>query len=368
MGRHLLARAPVDDQRLVRAHPAGDPGGVHRGVAAAVDRDAAADHRPLAGGDAAQERHGVEDPAGVPRGNVDALGQVGTDRDEDRVEPALLAARRGGRRPGARRSSARRTPRSGRARRRARRAAAGRPGCRSASSRPARRRRRGSPPRGRAGPGGRRPRARSGPAPITSTRLPLRDRWRVELPALLEREVAEEPLDRVDRDGTVEARRGCRRSRTGGSRPVRGSRETDCPRRARATPARGGPPGCATARPGCSRRPGSRRCTAAAGRRTRAALSDRAGVGAPVQQVRQRRHVPQRVVHACRPRRTAMTCRLTRLRMHGLPCPPRAGAPTTSPSRGRVPRRSRRAAAVHRSRGRTGRGALRREGCAGGCS
>ena len=100
--------------------------------------------------------------------------------------------------------------------------------------------------------------------------LAAADRWRVEAPPLLEREVAQEPLDRVDRDGAVEARRGCRRSRTGGSRPARGSRATDCPRRAHATPARAGPPGCATARPGCSRRPGSRRCTAAAGRRRRA--------------------------------------------------------------------------------------------------
>ena len=62
-------------------------------------------------------------------------------------------------------------------------------------------------------------------------------------------------------------RRGCRRSRTGGSRPARGSRGADCRRRARATPARAGPPWCARARPGCSRRPGSRRCTAAADRR-----------------------------------------------------------------------------------------------------
>ena len=99
--------------------------------------------------------------------------------------------------------------------------------------------------------------------------LAAADRGRVELPPLLQREVAEEPLDRMDRDGAVEARRGCRRSRTGGSRPARGSRAADCPRRAGATPARAGPPGCATARPGCSRRPGSRRCTAAAGRRRR---------------------------------------------------------------------------------------------------
>ena len=91
MGGHLLAGPPVDDQRLVRAHPAGDPGGVHRRVAAAVDRHAPADHRPLAGGDAAQERHRVDDPAGVAGRDVDPLGEVRADRDEDRVESALLA-------------------------------------------------------------------------------------------------------------------------------------------------------------------------------------------------------------------------------------------------------------------------------------
>ena len=39
----------------------------------------------------------------------------------------------------------------------------------------------------------------------------------------------------------------------------------------------------------------------------------RSGVGAPVQQVRLRRHVPPRVAHARRPGRTSMTPRLTRL-------------------------------------------------------
>ena len=269
MGRHLLAGAPVDDQRLVRAQPAGDPGGVHRRVAAAVDRHAAADHRPLAGGDAAQERHRVDDPAGIPGRDVDPLGQVGADRDEDRVESRPPRARRRGPRPGARRSSARPTPRSGRARRRARRGAAGRPGCRTASSRPARRPRPGSPPRGRAGPGGRRPTARSA-------------RRRSRAPACrcgpVEGRTAN-PARARGRRGTARpsgsrrrcrGRRGCRRSRTGGSRPARGSRAADCRRRADATPARAGPPGCARARPGCSRRPGSRRCTAAAGRRRRA--------------------------------------------------------------------------------------------------
>ena len=73
VGRHLCAGAAVDDQRLVGAQPAGHPGGVHRRVAAAVDRHPAADHRPLAGGDAAQERDRVDDRPGVPGRDVHAL-------------------------------------------------------------------------------------------------------------------------------------------------------------------------------------------------------------------------------------------------------------------------------------------------------
>ena len=46
--------------------------------------------RSLAGGDAAQERHRVHDPPGIPGRDIDALGQVRADRDEDRVEATLL--------------------------------------------------------------------------------------------------------------------------------------------------------------------------------------------------------------------------------------------------------------------------------------
>ena len=100
VGRHLLAGAPVDDQRLVRAQPAGDPGGVHRRVAAAVDRDAAADHRPLAGGDAAQERHRVDDPARRP-GPGCRPAWTGARRPRRRPRRSRpRAARRRGPRPG----------------------------------------------------------------------------------------------------------------------------------------------------------------------------------------------------------------------------------------------------------------------------
>ena len=61
--------------------------------------------------------------------------------------------------------------------------------------------------------------------------------------------------------------RGCRRSRTGGSRPARGSPPAGCPRPAARHACSWRPPGRARARPGCSPRPGTRRCTAAADRR-----------------------------------------------------------------------------------------------------
>ncbi len=86
--RHLLAGAPVDDDRLFGAEPARHPGRVHRGVAAAVDRDPLADVGRLAGGHVAQEADGVEDRPRITRRNVDPLGQVRADRDEHGIEAA----------------------------------------------------------------------------------------------------------------------------------------------------------------------------------------------------------------------------------------------------------------------------------------
>ena len=142
-------------------------------------------------------------------------------------------------------------------------------GCRSASSRPARRPRPGSRPRGPGAPGGRPRRARSGPPPMTSTRLPLRTGRRVEHPALLQREVAEEPLDRVDRDRAVEMRSVADGLARVIADPPVDCGERDCRRPADATLARGARPWHGRARPGCSRRPGSRNCTAEADRRRR---------------------------------------------------------------------------------------------------
>ena len=149
VGGHLGPGPPVDDERLVRAQPAGDPGRVHRGVAAAVDGDAAADHRRSP--DATLRRN---DTASTIR----PASRAGMSTRLDRCAPTATNTAS---KPPSRRSAARsvdpvsagdpsrRARRSARSRRRARRAAAGRRGCRSASSRRARRRRPGSPPRGR---------------------------------------------------------------------------------------------------------------------------------------------------------------------------------------------------------------------------
>ena len=88
MGRHVRPVAAIDDQRLLGAEAPGGARGVHRGVAAAIDHDAAAEQRRLAGLDVAQQRHRVEHLDRVARRDVDVLGEMGADRDEDGVEAA----------------------------------------------------------------------------------------------------------------------------------------------------------------------------------------------------------------------------------------------------------------------------------------
>ena len=87
--RHLRAGAPIDDHRLV-AEAHGDAGGVHRGVAAAVDGDLAAELGRIAHRDVLEEADRVEDLAGVAGGDVGLLREVRADGDEHRVEFALL--------------------------------------------------------------------------------------------------------------------------------------------------------------------------------------------------------------------------------------------------------------------------------------
>jgi hypothetical protein len=97
MSRHLRPGAPVDNHRVVRAEAAGHPRGVHRGIAAAVHSDPAADHRARARGDIAEERHSVHDAAGVAGRDIHVLGQVRADGHEHRVEVPPRAVRRPGR-------------------------------------------------------------------------------------------------------------------------------------------------------------------------------------------------------------------------------------------------------------------------------
>ena len=89
VGGHPVARAPVDDDRLLGAEPLRRPGGVHRRVAAAVDDDAAAEQRLLLALHAAQQRDRVEDVRGRAGRDVRALAEVRADGEEDGVEAAL---------------------------------------------------------------------------------------------------------------------------------------------------------------------------------------------------------------------------------------------------------------------------------------
>ena len=204
MSGHLLACAPVDDERVVRAQAAGHAGGVHGGVAAAVDGDAPSDHRPLTRGDAAQERHRVHDRPRVLGRDVDPLGQVRAHGHEGRVEAALTPLRVQVLHPVAQGDP------------HAHRGDPHQLAVQDVARHPVGR---DAVPHHPAGlvaripdldlvaepgqvVGGRKP-ARPGPDdqhPPTAA-----DRGRVERPAPLEREIAEEPLDRVNRDGAVEA-------------------------------------------------------------------------------------------------------------------------------------------------------------------
>ena len=89
VGRHRLARAPVDDDRLLGAEALRGPRRVHRRVAAAVDGDAAPEQRLLARLHAVQHRDRVEHVRGAARGDVGALADLGADGEEGGVEAVL---------------------------------------------------------------------------------------------------------------------------------------------------------------------------------------------------------------------------------------------------------------------------------------
>ena len=88
--RHPLAGAAIDDDRLGRAHALGGARDIDRGVAAAVDDDAAAEQRLVLALHRAQHRHGVEHLRRGAGGNIGALADVGADGEERGVEPAGL--------------------------------------------------------------------------------------------------------------------------------------------------------------------------------------------------------------------------------------------------------------------------------------
>ena len=237
VGRHLLAGAAVDDDRVVGAEAAGDARGIHGRVAAAVDGDPAGERRLGAGRGAAQELDGVDDARGVLVGDVDPGREVRADRDERRVEAAVahlglevddavvllegdaegaqpvdLGVEHDPRQPVAGDAVAHHAARLGPA-------VAHRDGV----AHPAEVVRRGQP--ARAGADDQHPPAGAG-------------RRRVEGPAVLDGEVAEEPLDPVDRDGTVElepvaggfARVVADPAVDGGERVVDGQRRARLPR------------------------------------------------------------------------------------------------------------------------------------------
>ena len=72
---------------------------VHRGVAAAVDDDPAAEVGCFAAGDVAQHAQSVEDPGRVAGRDVGALAQLRADGEERRVEAAVAQRRVAGRSP-----------------------------------------------------------------------------------------------------------------------------------------------------------------------------------------------------------------------------------------------------------------------------
>jgi hypothetical protein len=87
--RHALARAPVDDDRILGAEPLGRAGHVEGGVPAAVDGDATAEQRPFLPLHAAQHRDGVEHACCVAGGDLGALADLRPDGEEGRVEAAV---------------------------------------------------------------------------------------------------------------------------------------------------------------------------------------------------------------------------------------------------------------------------------------
>ena len=85
---HLLAGTAIDNDRFFRAKPLCSARYVERGVATAVDNDATAKQRPVFAFHRPQNLYRIHYFGGFAGGNVGALGDVGTDGEKRRVEPA----------------------------------------------------------------------------------------------------------------------------------------------------------------------------------------------------------------------------------------------------------------------------------------
>ena len=94
VGRHLVARAPVEEPDLGRAEPQGGAGAVDRGVAAADHEHAAVDVDLLVQAEVLQELDAGQDPDGVLVLHPHLGGVPRADPEEDGVVAVLLAGPR----------------------------------------------------------------------------------------------------------------------------------------------------------------------------------------------------------------------------------------------------------------------------------
>ena len=86
--RHALARAAIDDDRLGRAQPLGGARGIDGGIAAAVNHDAPAEQRLVFAFHRPQHGDGIENFRGRTGGNIGALADMGADGEKCRIEAA----------------------------------------------------------------------------------------------------------------------------------------------------------------------------------------------------------------------------------------------------------------------------------------
>ena len=86
MGRHTIASASIDHDRLGRAQPLSGACGVHRRVAPAVDDDSTSQRWPLPLFELVQHRHGVENLRSVTRRDLGITPPLSTNAHEGRVE------------------------------------------------------------------------------------------------------------------------------------------------------------------------------------------------------------------------------------------------------------------------------------------